>query len=983
MPAASLKKLNADQRKAVVHDQGPLLVVAGAGTGKTTVLIDRLAYLIVEKKISSEAILLLTFTEKAAGELEERADKILPYGYTDLWINTFHGFGEKILRDYGLEIGLSPSFKLLNQTEEWVLIKKNLERFALDYYRPLGNPTKFISELIRHFSRLKDENISVAEYSDYADKLSGDDLDELEISRLKELARAYDTYNQLLLENEFLDFGDLIVYLLKLFKERPNILNFYRRQFKYIMVDEFQDTNLAQYELVRLLAAPANNLTVVGDDNQSIYKFRGASLSNILQFKDDYPQAKEIVLNENYRSRQEILDYAYNFIQHNNPNTLECKLKISKQLKAANPEFKPKTNFSAVNFFNFQNQEEELAFVVEKIKELHSDGKLVSFSDFAILVRANDTATAYVKELSRQNIPNQFMSWRGLYYKPIILDVLAYLRLLDNYHESAALFRILNLEAFRVSHTDLIAINKMAARKVWSLYEALEHIEQISDVSGESVSNIKKLLTQIKEHSALVASLSPSQIFLRFAYDSGLLKSLDYDADIEIFSYLNQFYQKMKKLEESEADLKLPDFLAAINLELQAGESGSLKLDFLDSDCVRIMTIHGAKGLEFKYVFLVNLVDKKFPTIARSEKISLPDELVKEKIPLAGDFHLEEERRLFYVAITRAKDQLFLTGAKDYGGAREKKPSRFIAEMGLTNIIEPEISLSQKNEFLRDLHYLNTREALVVKAKTPAELYPLPAKFSFSQLAAFATCPLQYKFAFVLKIPAASDKSSLIFGRVLHNTLYNFLLPALRVRQEALPGLAAKAKIAAAELFGEQRLLELYEEFWQDDGYRSKSDREKYKLKGTKALQQFFSDYSQNANREILLLEKNFSFKIGSDIIKGAIDRVDRLADGSLEIIDYKTGKDKEKLEFKDKRQLILYQLFLEEFLGAKVSCLSYYFLESGEKLSFTATAKDITNLRLEVAKEIAAIKKREFPAKPGLMCQFCDFNSICESAQI
>lgn len=1034
-----LDNLNEAQRKAVVHDTGPLLIVAGAGTGKTTVLINRLAYLILEKKTKTEEILLLTFTEKAAGEMEERADRVLPYGYTDLWINTFHGFGERVLREFGLDIGLSASFKLLSETEQWVLIKKNFSRFDLDYYRPLGNPTKFISELIRHFSRLKDENISAAEYLKYAEEIesdqdsrlngrpvarkvkaippkkaaaktksktarieaadSDDEGEELEIGRIRELANAYHTYNQLLLENNFLDFGDLIIYTLKLFRERPNILKFYRQKFCYIMVDEFQDTNFAQYELVKLLAAPDNNLVVVGDDDQAIYKFRGASLSNIMQFQDDYKGAAEIVLTENYRSRQEILDHAYKFIQNNNPNRLENKLKINKRLSAKGGITKTVRSGPAVRFFNLSNQEEEIAFVTQEIRALHATGQgEINWSDFAILVRANDTAEPYVKELNRQNIPNQFMSWRGLYYKPLILDILAYFRLLDNYHESSALFRVLNMEAFKVSHPDLISINKMAARKVWSLYEALTNVNAIPGLNAESVRNINKLMGLLSKHSLLAATSQPTKLFLHFAYDSGLIAGLDRDRDLELFSYLNQFYQKIKKLEEAEPDLRLKDFLTAINLELEAGETGALKLDFADSDVVKIMTVHGAKGLEFKYVFLVNLVDKKFPTIARSEKISIPDALVREKIETSPDVHLEEERRLFYVAATRAKDRLYLTGAKDYGGAREKKPSRFIGEMGLTSEIAPELTLSEKNEFLRDLHYLNARE---IEAEADGkrkdernEEYPLPAKFSFSQLAAFSTCPLQYKFAFVLKIPASIDKASLIFGRVMHNTLYNFLLPLLSEHRSAQgdlfgalesggAGKDGRKKIAGSDLLSEKRLWEIYDEFWQPDGYQNKEEREKYRIKGKEALQKFLAAYKQETPAEILFLEKRFSFKIGSDVIKGAIDRVDKLIDGTLEIVDYKTGQTKTKLEFKDKRQLILYQLFLEEFLKQPVSRLSYYYLESGEKFSFTATEKDITKLRLEVGEEIAAIKKRNFAPTPSRMCSFCDFNSICEFREV
>ncbi|MFZ4648585.1 MAG: ATP-dependent helicase [Patescibacteria group bacterium] len=968
----SLEKLNAEQRKAVVHNAGPLLIVAGAGTGKTTVLINRLAYLIMEKKVSTENILLITFTEKAASELEERADQILPYGYVDLWIHTFHGFAERLLREHALDIGLPADFKLMSSTEQWILLKKNLNAFKLDYYRPLGNPTKFISELLRHFSRLKDENVSAEEYLAYVEHLekidSDEVIDEIELKRLRELATAYAVYNNLLLQESALDFGDLIVYCLKLLKERPKILAFYRQQFEYVMVDEFQDTNWAQYELVKLLSAPTNNLVVVGDDDQSVYKFRGASISNILQFKDDFPKAEEVVLTENYRSRQEILDYAYRFIQNNNPNRLEEKLKIDKSLKsmvASNPDE------TSVRFLQFQRQEEELSFVAEEIFSRYTD----SWKDFAILVRANDTADVFVKELNRRGIPNQFVSLRGLYYKPLIIDCLSYLKLLDNYHESGALFRVLNMDIFRVCQSDLITINKFAHKKVYSLFEALGTSSDIPGLADSSRENIGKLLALLNEHSELAANKKPSRVFVQFVYDSGLLKDLDHDRDQESFSYLNQIYRKIKTFEENLPDARLKDFLEILELELEAGETGALKLDFADDDSVKIMTVHAAKGLEFKNVFVVNAVDKKFPTISRSEKISVPDALVKEKVIASKDAHIEEERRLFYVALTRAKENLFITGAKDYGGLREKKPSRFISEMNLSiTEVNFDDSFSKKLELLRDLEVLGKPEDIV------EEPLVLPEQFSFSQLAAFSSCPLQYKFAFILKIPAPEDKPSLIFGRVMHSVLFDFLSPLISGK------VAMQNSLFGAEkpvLLTEKRLMEIFEERWQPDGYNSKEERELYLAKGKAALHSFWDYWQELGGREILFLEKRFCFKIAGEIMKGAIDRVDILPDGRLEIVDYKTGNPKEKLDYEARRQLILYQLFLEEFLGKPVAKLSYYYLENGSIMSFEATEKEKEKLRREIEEEIEAIKKGQFPPKPSEMCKFCDFKGICEFAKI
>ncbi|MFA5163601.1 MAG: ATP-dependent DNA helicase [Patescibacteria group bacterium] len=992
-----LANLNHKQRAAVKHTSGPLLVIAGAGTGKTTVLINRLLYLIQEVGLKADEILLTTFTEKAVGELTERADRLLPYGYTDLWIYTFHGLCERLLREHALDIGLNPDFKLLNTTEQWILIKKNLDDFDLNYYRPLGNPTKFIAELIKHFSRLKDEDISAAEYLAYAEnlesdrdrrlsgavkakkasrakKISSDDdreeTDEIEVERLRELANAFHVYNQLLLKNNFLDFGDLIIYTLKLFRDRPNILQFYQRKFKQIMVDEFQDTNYAQYELMKLLAAGHNNLLVTGDDDQAVYRFRGASIANIMQFKDDYPQAQEVLLTDNYRSNQEILDYAYHFIQNNNPNRLETKLGLDKKIKAKGEKAeKPSSKKSQVSFHNFATETEEASFVSGSIKDIYQADKETAWSDFAILVRSNAIADKFVKELNRHNIPNEFVSLRGLYYKPIILDCLAYLKLLDNYHESSALFRVLNMEVFKVSYPDLITINKFARRKVWSLYETLKNAAAIPEISPESLQNINKLLGMIEKQSTLAVGGKTSRIFLEFVKDSGLLKRLDRDRDVKIYSYLNQFYKKIKKAEEADLDLKLKDFRQMMDLELESGESGSLARDFEDADVVKIMTVHAAKGLEFKYVFLPNLVDKQFPSIHRGEKIELPEPLVREKTTSSSDFHLEEERRLFYVALTRAKDELYLTAAKDYGGAREKKPSKFITEMGI--VADSPVNLDVKgSDLIKDLEGLDKIQEESVKLA-------LPDKFSFSQFAAYSSCPLQYKFAFLLKIPAAT-KNQFIFGQLIHRSLYEFLLPLVSAPQASLFG---KDSIPVLK---KENLLKLYRDNFSPENWESAGDREKYYREGEKNLALFFDSFLKDSLPQILFLEKSFTIKINKEVIKGTIDRIDKLPDGTCEIADYKTGSPKKTLDYAAKRQLFLYQIVAEELLGLKVSSLAFYYLQDGSKFVFSAKDKDLEKFKLEIREIIEAIKRYDFSPTPDeITCRYCDFNDICEFRKI
>jgi DNA helicase II / ATP-dependent DNA helicase PcrA len=422
-----------------------------------------------------------------------------------------------------------------------------------------------------------------------------------------------------------------------------------------------------------------------------------------------------------------------------------------------------------------------------------------------------------------------------------------------------------------------------------------------------------------------------------------------------------------------------------LNLELEAGEAGGLKMDYEDNDAIKVMTVHAAKGLEFKHVFLVDLVDKRFPTINRGERISIPEPLVREKIPNSKDIHLEEERRLFYVAITRAKNNLYLTSAKDYGGVREKKVSRFIEEMDVKN---NEINIKQEFFNIKDEENI-TEEISLVK-------YKLPERFSFSQLAAYANCPLQYKFAFILKIPAPSDKPSLIFGRVMHNVLKDFVETFSEGNNKLQTSLFDVGKKEIPSLDG---LLKIYEKNWRGDGYNNKEEREKYYKKGKEILKTFYKKIADNNLPNVLFLEKDFSFKINDYVLKGKIDRVDKLEDGTIEIIDYKTGNPKEKLLWDDKKQLILYQLFMEQFLmvGANGcsptssqnspintrNCspikLSYYYLENGEKISFIPKDSEGEKLKLEIREEIEEIKKMNFTPKPSEMCKFCDFNGICE----
>ncbi|MEK7115876.1 MAG: UvrD-helicase domain-containing protein, partial [Patescibacteria group bacterium] len=400
-----LDNLNDAQRIAVTHTDGPLLIVAGAGTGKTTVLTRRYAYLLESQGLTTDNLLALTFTDKASGEMEDRVLQLLPNGAYDFWISTFHGFCQRVLERYAFEIGLPNRFRLLNDTDAWLLLARRLNELPLDRYRPLGNPTKFLAGLLTHFSRAKDEGITPERYLEFTENLVLDGDQEFvtgERARLKEIADCYFAYRRILREEGALDFGDLIVETLRVFREVPRARKELHAQFADVLVDEFQDTNWAQYELMKLIAGDRKNLTVVGDDDQAIYKFRGASLANILQFREDFPEAKTVALTENYRSHQEILDAAYLCIQKNDPNRLEIRLAttgLSKRLTSQSG------TGGVVTALWSTTLEEEAEHVAARIREMKEADATLAWNEWAILSRSNDGCEPFLRALERHGIP--------------------------------------------------------------------------------------------------------------------------------------------------------------------------------------------------------------------------------------------------------------------------------------------------------------------------------------------------------------------------------------------------------------------------------------------------------------------------------------------------------------------------------------------------------------------------------------------------
>ncbi|MCB9790983.1 UvrD-helicase domain-containing protein [Candidatus Nomurabacteria bacterium] len=1033
--------LNENQKKAVEYDRGPLLIIAGAGTGKTSVITQRIAYLINSGKAKSSEILALTFTEKAASEMVERVDQLMPIGYEEVQISTFHSFCDRILRQEGIHLGLDSNYSLMTPAQSYIFFRRHLFDFSLDLFRPLGSPSQHISNILKHFSRLQDEDVSPEDYLKYAKSFRRNTEAKKEhYEEVNELATVYKELQTFKHKESRLDFGDLIITVLQLFRKKPHILERYQNQFKYILVDEFQDTNFTQNVLVNMLMLGKDpekatralrkkaKITVVGDDDQAIYKFRGAAISNILQFKEVYPDCLRIVLTENYRSRQEILDAAHQLIQKNDPYRLEETENIDKKLLAMAPFEKVVSDPVQLIVADTSNEEAEL--ITKEVltltgnkdrlkndnsivnKKYDSKGQSVfvdivdessgyNFNDIAVLVRANQHADEIIQALKSYGIPYKFTGPKGLYNRPEISPLISFLKLLTDYTDSVEAFNLVKMPLWGLKPREVIDIMRLARDRKLSTIEFLEQRWEVKigdenittafdpkgtsvfeNISVESSNALGKILGVLdKGIRETISKASLTSILYDFCLDSGYLDSfLNEDTYLAQFQVQNigKYFNVIKEYELSNPGTDIYEYVNYLDYSIDIGESPSVDTDLLEGyNAVNILTVHSAKGLEFPIVFLANLVSDRFPSRNRSDVLPIPDALVKEEIPESDSKQekLREERRLFYVGATRAKEKLYLTAAKYYAGAkRKKKPSIFLDEL-----LDRKVS----DDFAEDQDNIQKKNILIIPARDHIEGIELkelqsylPKAFSYTQLKTYELCPEKYFYQYILKLPAKPN-SALSFGITVHAALKG-LYTEFMTESGGLKGLTSEINA--------DRLVYIYNENWLNIGYENKRHENIRKRHGEKILRSFFSEFFSK-NDKVLELEKFFRYKLGNYIVTGAIDRIDLLKEVKgvkhVEIIDYKTGKRRDRKEIEKDLQLPLYALAAESLFGVKVDKASLLFVEHGVKEEFTISDKSKNAARVKMQELIAGIISGNFNAKPSHMCKYCDYRNICEDAQI
>ena len=626
--------LNPMQKEAVLHTEGPLLILAGAGSGKTRVLTHRIAYLIEEKEVNPWNILAITFTNKAAGEMRERVDSLVGFGAESIWVSTFHSTCVRILRRYIEHLGYTTSFSIYDSDDQKTLMKQVFKTLDID--------TKQYKErsVLGIISSAKDKLISPEEFLLNA----GQDF------RQKKVGEIYREYQNQLKKNNALDFDDLIVKTVELFQNDSQILDYYQERFRYIMVDEYQDTNTAQFKLISLLASKYGNLCVVGDDDQSIYRFRGADIENILSFEQTFPGARVIKLEQNYRSTQNILDAANGVIRHN-------RGRKEKSLWTANG------TGDEILFKQFDDARDEADYIARQIRDSE-----FSYQDQAVLYRTNAQSRLLEERCIFYNVPYRLVGGVNFYQRKEIKDILAYLKTVANGVDDLSVLRIINVPKRGIGATSMGRVTMFASEHCMSLYSALREARMVPGL-GKAVEKIGRFISQMECFRAMAQSeeYSIQDLIEAILEETGYEEELKAEGEIEAETRMENIQELINKAAAYEEDSQHPsldEFLEQVALVAD--------IDNVDSseDRVTLMTLHSAKGLEFPKVYLAGMEDGLFPGMMAVSSDDPTD--------------MEEERRLCYVGITRAKKELVITAARKrmtHGETRYCKPSRFVEEI--------------------------------------------------------------------------------------------------------------------------------------------------------------------------------------------------------------------------------------------------------------------------------------------------------------
>ena len=989
-------KLNPEQLRAVEHGDGPLLIIAGPGSGKTRVITQRIVYLYEHAPgIEPQNILALTFTEKAAGQMKSRVRQALPGLPTSPRISTFHAFARELVCNP--KVGGEPSGErmLLDKEDVWVFLRQRMDALQLEFYQKLAEPGAFLHALNEFFSRCQDDLIEPDDFEKYvqeaergflerATRLGPDErsVEEEGIQKKKELARVFRNSRQLIGRAGGSSLGSLIPEAVRLLDRDLETCKRLRAQFRFILVDEFQDTNYAQVELLKRLVAPPFNITAVGDDDQAIYRFRGASHGAFDMFGNAFRGHETIFLNRNYRSTQRVLRVADSVIRKN-----EDRYRSKPVLKPEREEGGPVYLVSSPDYVSEAN------WVAEEIERLVAKG--ASYGDLAVLYRAHSYRDRLVEEFERRRVP---FAIRGLSVlsMAIIRDLLAYLKLILSAHDNISLTRVLLAPRWRFPEELAFSVRVEAEERRCSLYDVLSSWEQSPDLRPLQATNWHELNQLLRDLHWAAENGTVTALFALLRERLRLASVLD-RRDL---AYVKAFEEFLRKWEEkisqfpplagpeweNEGDGKKPrknlrEFISYFQHYLDAGGKIEAAESEGGADAVQMMTVHAAKGLEFPIVFVISVASRRFPSTERRPVIDFPDEL--RRGPLAPkNIHLQEERRLFFVALTRAMQRLYVSSVATPG----KKPSKFIDDM----LADPAVAA-------QDIERVQAKELTEVppapplraraeeggpqqdlfgKGSDPVGVHPPIAEWaarepaikpgeklrlSASAIEDYEDCPLKFKFSHYLRIPT-QPQAALTFGNIMHRSVRHYF--------------ELRAKGGASY----EEVRSFYESSWRKTGFKDEYQEQAYKQAGLEQLRAFVEKHQASGTLP-LSMEKTFALDLGEVLLEGRIDQINPLDQGSshtVELIDYKTGKPRSQKDADKSLQLSVYALAAREHLKLKPVRLTFYCLTNNEPVYTVRTDQELKAVKMEILTVAASVRQNQFPPAPGFVCRFCDYRPIC-----
>ncbi|MGI8928767.1 MAG: ATP-dependent helicase [Candidatus Limnocylindrales bacterium] len=944
-----LKGLNREQRAAVTHRDGPLLVIAGPGTGKTEVVTRRAAWLIATKRARPREILALTFTDNAAEEMQARVDVLVPYGQADAQISTFHAFGDGLVREHAFELGLPGDVRLINRAEGIVLLREHLFELGLDRYRPLGDPTRFLGALVDLFQRAKDEDVSPADVADHAFRLPAISPAEIDIARARsELSTAYSRYQTLLAERGLIDHGDQVSLAVRLLRERPRVREAVTRRYRYLLVDEFQDMNSTQLELVHALTNPARNVTVVGDPDQAIYTFRGAGSDNIESFQERHADLRRVVLRRNYRSQQPIIDAAHRLIGHVSARTALVDRQVAHRRKRL---------ASPVRSIWYGSPEEESDGVAAVIADLLAGGARPR--DFAVLARSNAEIDSIARSLRVRGITVRTQLPSDFFAQSAVRPLLAYLRVIADPDQTLELYALASSPPYSLGGAQLTELLSLARRRHRSLWQMLG---ETTDREPEWEAPFRNAVTRLIEHVRAGVALSHERSSAEVLYDyvrrSGRLAHLVAEGEATDAHAVARFFDivrsRARLLGHDRVQVLVPYLDTLIEAEDELADAGPL-----DIDAVSALTIHRAKGLEFGTVFLTGLTEGRFPARARSQTIDLPWAEIHGRFGNADPDRLDEERRLCFVAMTRARDTLWLSHhVSGPGGRGRRRPSPFIGEA----LDAPSTPAGIGLDAIGQIEALGAPAMEVLPNDVDRSI---PGNFSYSELETYLDCPERYRLRHVVGLPTPTHHA-LTYGSAMHQAVAAFHLSCGR-----------------GQPLTEAELLEVFARGWSPEGFLSREHEEARFAAGTDALRTFHRD-QMAAPSEVVAIERPFVFKLDQLNIRGRMDRVDRTADGAV-IVDYKASnvRDQAKADdrARDSLQLQVYALAHEAEWGSLPHEVRLHFLDSGVVGAARPDEARLDKARTKLRSAAAGIREGKFEPRPNpTTCGYCPFRQVCSS---